>query len=454
MAVNNKNKESAAPESADAGNLITRLKTLPRPWLIAPIIVLLLIGGVAGYQSYKHHQRQNQFTANHTNGPIPSNGPAPTIGHSSHQIVQASNLPACKGTELFKVPIADPGSYDYIDPLGHVSSYNGNTQHVFPVDHMYFSLRHTVPGNLNAPSVAVPIVAPADVQVWQVLDTSFEKDGQVSGHDYAVGLAPCADVEIILGHVNVLNPAIQDAITHPNFKNCGDPYATSGAGSPTYRTCTYSLALMLKSGDSVGSAGGPGVTTSAFDYGVYDERIQPLPFVAAKYFTAQNLHAVCGLQYYADGPAKTSLLRTVKNTQKAANGLPDCGTNMWDKPGSARGTWVLPDTPTNGSVPDAQGLSVIPLNNDPSQGVIDWGGTIAPADQIHFPIAASGLINRDTADVKADGQVYCFQDTAGGIAYARSVELQLVDEHTLKAAYLKGTCPSRAVLSNPTTYVR
>jgi hypothetical protein len=86
--------------------------------------------------------------------------------------------------------------------------------------------------------------------------------------------------------------------------------------------------------------------------------------------------------------------------------------------------------------------------------LIDWGGTIAPADRIQFPIISNGLINHDPADVKADGKVYCFQDLSFGSAQAKSVKLQLIDNRNLKAEYLKGVCPSLPTFSNPTTYNR
>lgn len=373
---------------------------------------------------------------------------------NGNEVLYAENLPSCQGTELFNSPPAVDGTYNNISPLGHTSSYNGNTGHVFPVDHMSFDLKHLTPGDRMTSSLPAILLAPGDIEIYKVSHTTYEKDGKVTGNDYAIFYAPCREVTGYFGHVTSISSKIQMAVDQTDKKNCQTPFTTGGGGSLTFKQCNYSLLLNLKNGEQIGTAGGPDVMTKAFDYGVYDQRIQPLPFINPKYWTPMNLHAVCGLYYYPNGPVKNSLLRKIDNTKKDPKGFPDCGTNMWDKKDTIQGNWVLPNTPTGYRVPDPEGLAVVHLYNDPNQGLIDWGGTIAPADRIQFPFTSSGLINREPGDIKADGQVYCFQDLSFGSANARSIKLQLVDSNTLKAEYHNGVCPSSPALSHPTTYVR
>ncbi len=375
---------------------------------------------------------------------------APTEGTGGN-ILYAENLPSCQGTELFNAPLAVDGTYDNISPLGQTS----RPGHVFPVDHMYFNLKRAVLGDYRSPSLPATILSPGDIEVFQINTITYEKDGKDIGSDYHIWFAPCREVTAYLGHVTSLNSKIQNSIDHADQKSCGVPYSTGSPPNTVLKPCSYSLLLNLKSGEEIGTSGGSSVMTflAAFDLGVYDQRIPALPFINQRYWTPHNLHAVCGLHYYPDGPVKTGLLNKINNVKKDANGFPDCGTNMWDRAGTIQGNWVLPNTP-RGRVPDMQGLAAVHLNTDPSYGLIDWGGTIAPADRIQFNITGSGLINRDPTDVKADGLVYCFQDTTSGDAYTRSVELQLIDDNTLKAEYKNGVCPSSPSFQKPTTYFR
>ncbi len=375
---------------------------------------------------------------------------APTEGVGGN-ILYAENLPSCQGTDLFNSPLAIEGTYDSISPLGQTSSPG----HTFPVDHLYFNLKRTTQGDYSSPSLPATILSPGDIEIFQINTIMYEKDGKDIGSDYHIWFAPCREVTAYLGHVTSLNSKIKNAIDHADQKSCGTPYSTGSPPNTMLKPCSYSLLLHLKSGEEIGTSGGPSVMTflAAFDLGVYDQRIPALPFINQRYWTPHNLHAVCGVHYYPDGPVKASLLSKINNVKKETSGFPGCGTNMWDKIGSAQGNWVLPDTPV-GRVPDMQGLAAIHLNTDPSQGLIDWGGAIAPADRIQFTIVSNGVVNRDPADIKVDGSVYCFEDTNHRSANARSVMLQLVDNNTLKAEYLNSACPSFLAFSNPTTYSR
>ena len=421
---------------------------------IALVLILITIAAINIYFIKSHPggvgipQRALTITGTKPGLDI-KNWNAPT----GQEILYAQNLPSCQGTELFSSPPAVDGSYNNISPLGHTSSYNGNTGHVFPVDHMSFDLKHATPFDRMTPSLPAILLAPADVEVYQITHTTYERNSQVTGNDYSVSFAPCKEVTLYFGHVTSISPKLQNAVDHADQKKCQAPFTTGGGGSLTFKQCNYSLLLNLKSGEQIGTAGGPDVMTKAFDFGVYDQRIQPLPFINPKYWTPQNLHAVCGLYYYPSGALKTSLLNKINNTKKDANGNPDCGTNMWDKAGTIQGNWILPNTPT-GKVPDPQGFSIARLYYNPSQGLIDWGGTIAPAGTVQFSITNSGVINRDPADVKADGLVYCFQDMLFGLTYSHSVILQLIDDSTLKIQYINGVCPSSLTFSNPATYSR
>lgn len=369
-----------------------------------------------------------------------------------NMVLLAENLPPCNGNSLFTAPIAADDTFDSITPLGNISTYKGVTGHVFPVDHMYVGFKHTTPGDLKSPSLPATILAPADMEIFKIEHTTYEQNGQKVGEDYTIHMASCREVTVNLGHINHLSQTIQNAIDGQDKKYCKKPFTTGGTGSPVFNSCSYSLLLNVKAGDGIATAGGPGVTnTSSFDYGVYDMRIRPLSFIG-NYWNPMNLHAVCGLYYYADGDVKTSLLKKLNNTKKDANGLPDCGTNMWDKPSTAQGNWVLPDT-RRGNVPDDRGMAAVHRNTDSdTSGVLTWGGTIATADKLSFKFRPSGQINRDPGSITADGQIYCFEDTSFNLA--KSIKMQLVDDLTLKVEYADTVCPPQLTFRNPTVYNR
>lgn len=414
------------------------------------IIIVLAVVGLVSWRIYKKQHGYNpqyQTAGNHS----VSNSGGSNIAWNSPQIgevTEALNLPSCRGTNLFSAPVADLSAVNYIDPLGHNSSYNGNAGHVIPVDHMYFNFKHTDPSNFNSATIPVNVFSPGNLEIFQIRSVTYLKNNVVTGHDYTLYMAPCKEVTVYLGHIDTISQTIQNAVDQATGSNkyCQPDNTMDGT---VFRSCTYSTLLNIKAGDQIGAAGGSGIATEAFDFGVYDMRIKPLPFINQKYWTSQNMHTVCGLSYYADGSVKTSQFEKVKNT-KLTNGLPDCGSNMWDKAGTLSGNWVLPNTPT-GPVPDQQSIVFIPLNTDPSQVDVDWGGTIAPADRITAPMTYSGTTNRDPSQVTADGQIYCY---SGGSNDNGRVIAQLVNNTTIKVEHQSGGCTSSRAFSSPTTYVR
>ena len=418
---------------------------------IIVIAAVLAVAGFAGWQVYKkqrgYHplqQTAGNYSANASNA-ANSNWNSPQIG----EVTEALSMPSCQGTNLFSSPVVDPATIGYIDPLGHTSSYNGNAGHVIPVDHMYFNFRHTDPNDFTSPTLPTTVLSPGNLEIFQVKSVTYINNSTkaVTGHDYTLYMAPCKEVTVYLGHIDTISQTIQSAVDQAtgDKKYCQPDNVMDGT---IFRSCTYAMLLNVKAGDQIGAAGGSGISTMAFDFGVYDMRIKSLPFIDQKYWTTQNLHTVCGLNYYPNGAVKTAQFQKVKNT-KLANGLPDCGTNMWDKAGTIQGNWVLPGTPT-GPVPDQPGLAIVPYNNDPSQGDLDWGGTIAPADRILFKMVSSGIINRDPSQVTPDGKIYCYDSST----YNGRIVLQLADTNTLKIERQRGSCPASPSFTNPTTYVR
>ncbi|MCL5784335.1 MAG: hypothetical protein M1142_03205 [Patescibacteria group bacterium] len=409
-------------------------------------VVVLVIAAFAGLQLMKRHfeSLRQSYTQNNRNN-----------NSSDNQFSNPNgDLAACQGTDLFSVSPAVDGTYDYINPLGQTSSNNGNAAHVFPTDHIYFTFRHMQPGNLQSPALPAKVVAPADGEIFGIADVSY-KSGSISYHNYRIEFAPCSGVDVRLDHITTLSPNLQSAMEKAD-KSCQDSYTTGGPNSPTYTPCDYKLNLKVKAGDSIGTSGSPDAPDlGSFDFDVYDRRQDPLPFIDSKYVTNDEQHAVCAISYYPEGPVKTALFNNLKTTKVDQKGRKDCGTNMWDKLGTIQGNWIIPGTPVGQmSGGGINALAIIHYNLDPSLGSIDWGGVIAPADHIIFPIQTSGITDRDPAELTADGKIYCYSGkTLNGASH--TLYIQLMDSNTLKIEHHSGTsCPVSPSFSNPTTYVR
>lgn len=411
-------------------------KAFTHPLLLLFLVVVIAAIGFAGWRVY---QNQHQH-----------NSPINNSGISSAKNPTSSGLVACNGTTVFSVAPATAGTYDYITPLGQTSSYNGNAGHVFPVDHMYIYLKHTNPNDFKSPTIATAVYAPADITINRVTGVD-PSSGQI-GEGWRVEFTPCNGVNALFDHLDSLNTTIKNAVASATKGSCQSTTVTPGGTA--FQSCQYNVNVTVKAGDQIGTSGGSGTTNEAFDFGVYDSRIKQLAFVDSKYWTPNNLHAVCGLSYYPNGSVKTALYNSLRTTKINANGLKDCGTNMWDKADTIQGNWVLPGTPT-GPIPDNQnGLSISHDASDPSKANIDWGGTIAQADRIDAMITSGGTHNVDPALVTADGKVYCYDDLSQGAAYAKSVYIQLANSNTLKIQYHAGVCPASSSLTSPTTYIR
>lgn len=420
---------------------------------IVLVVVVLAAIGLVGWRVYENlhqhpgptvnqyqptiiHHQQFSPTVDQQSTPSVDNGQQGSLSN----YVGPEDLASCSGNDLLTSSLADPSMYTSITPLGNTSSYNGNAGHVMPVNHLY--LNHAGPPTHanGSPIEPIPLTAPGNIEIFQVTVTDHINSAGVNQlRDNKLYFATCKEVSFWVDHVTDLNPVIAQALTTQSQQSC----QSITMDKLTYKSCTYNTDIKLKPSAPLGKGGA--------DFGAVDYRTQAQAFLRPS--AQQYLHTVCGLDYFTE-PFKTQMYKKLKNTKIDTNGLPDCGTDMWDKPGTIQGLWFLPHAPKSGGGLDPYALAITPLNTDPSQGNIDWGGTIAPADRINYKILSSGLDNRNPSAVSTDGHVYCFDDVSQGYAYAKSVFIQLTDANTLKIQYHAGVCPAKPSLSNPTTYNR
>lgn len=371
-----------------------------------------------------------------------------------------NDLPSCNGNAVLTQSPAEINTFAFIVPLGNISSSNGVASHVVPTDHMYFQ---NPPSNTPIVSEAqaitvsetIPVYAPANIKIVEVdAKTYIDSVHNITSNDYSIYFSPCKDVVFYFHHITNINPTILRALDQntSSQNQCG----STVMDNMTFKACNYfNMNVKLLAGEKIGSG--------AFDFGMYDYRQKPAAFIDQP--KATTLYAACPLDYFIE-PIKTQLYKKVTNAKSNVQGLPDCGTNMQDIPNTIQGNWYLPNTldQNQGGAQNANELSIIHLNIDPSKGVIAWGGSIASPNQLRFQPSSNGIVNREPSQVMIDKQVYCYQGSLGQSdpqhAYQfpnqliAHILLQLTDEKTLKAEYGQGACPSSPTFLNPTTYVR
>ncbi|MDE2026402.1 MAG: hypothetical protein KGJ07_07960, partial [Patescibacteria group bacterium] len=362
-----------------------------------------------------------------------------------------ANLPDCTSNTLFDHLPTDTNAYTGIEALGHM-----NGQHVLPdqADHVYINM---IPG-VGSPSQLTTVYSPGNVTLLQVVKKSNYIGENQSTTDYLLEFSPCKSVIFTYDHIQNLNSDIMHAIS-------GQSSSCQQGG--VHANCTYpNLSVKLTSGEKIGTAGGPNSFEVAFDFGGADVRTKELAFIdtspsAQTGVTASSyLHAVCPLNYFS--PSLKSILYnklTMKNA--GVNGIPQCGTTMQDRAGTALGNWYH-----QGSTQSYQGLNIqgslafAHSNLDPTKGEISAGTDLLPSSdlgaQILFTPQNSGFINREPSQITSDGHVYCFDgpEGTGGNGNEGHVDIQLTNASILLIHYGSGACTANPTLTNPLTYIR
>lgn len=361
-----------------------------------------------------------------------------------------SSLAACQSgnNSLFDASPLSAGDLSYVDPMGHMSG-----THVLPdqADHIYFYMRDAT--QLN------PVYAPGNVTLIGVVAVKHfdPADPSSAAYDYELDFSPCRDVLFWFQHISHVSDPIAAALAATPSPRC----QTTSQGNEGTEDCYYpQLNLALSSGEQVGAAGGPGARVLAFDFGAVDSRAAEHVFVdpgiESGTMGQSFLRSVCPLDYYA-ASLRAALAAQLRNAHPGANGVPACGTTAQDKAGTLQGNWYKQGAYT----PGAQGpfdfldaLAIVHSGNDPTQGELSAGGTLAGNDsgaQITFPAESSGVVDREPSQIAPGATVYCYQDSSGLNIH---FDVQLVDAKTLQVDRQPGACPGTPTLTSPATYVR
>lgn len=322
-------------------------------------------------------------------------------------------LASCGSTALLTVSPMAIESIRELSPLGNLNPPG----HTLPTDHVYF-----YPPAGAGGTALVPVVAPGDITVFEVVRQVRSGGSRPSLTDYAMSFAPCADVSMYFGHVSSLQPEIESQVGA--FGGCST-YGTSGF---TFERCVKSVNIRLTAGAPIGTAGGP--EEGALDLGGYDQRMAPLAFAnpSRSYGNGspfgQN-HTICPIDYFST--AVRDLLRAKfsgRGTRRTVEPL--CGQVMQDVANTAQGRWYFNNTEQE----DAH-LALVHDNVVPGLGAFSVGTSIAslPSNVYFFIPATTGRVNLDFSRVTADGQIYCYQPNS---VQGRHILVQLTGATTLR----------------------
>lgn len=444
------NEKDVKPQS----NITPNISKNPNNWFLLLgiiMVIVIFIGGIVTLTLQKiknqnYNQRQNQYMNNTSANNQGSNN----FGYGSNKDFaiagdggdsSAKDLPACTTNAIFDhLPTSD------VDNIGGMGlTY---AEHILPVqdDHIYL--------NAARNNSDVIVYSPGNVTLVQVVVQKHTAGTDAGlGTDYAYFFSACKSIMFGFIHMHTLSDRIKQALTTVTPK-CGDQGTLAS-------NCVYQdLGLKLSSGEAIGTAWGNG---NALDFGGTDVRTPALGFINKQGFTGGMLgdsyfHTICPLDYFTSS-LKNQLYSKIIIKNAGANGIPACGLLMQDKAGTAQGNWYQPGI-SNTSQGDnlTKLLALAHYNLDPSQAVLSAGSKLLPSSsfgaQIIYQPRASGFINRDPADIKPDGHIYCIE---GQVTVSNSnghVDIQMPDTNTLNADYGQGSCVSTPMLSSSITYSR
>jgi hypothetical protein len=348
---------------------------------------------------------------------------------------------------LFDVLPIDPLDFLAFRPLGFLSP----PIHMFPAKHSAFSM--TLPGHAT---VAKPVRAPGKVWVVEIWEATFS----TGGRNYQLYVYPCTEVRVYFGHVASLSTKLLTEMQKaPPFCN------SFFDGTSTVTTCRHeNMSVPLESGELMGT----GPDSAGVDFGLIDFRRPPAAFVRLDHYDHFYPYYASPLDYFrAD---VRSLLAS--QTGHVFGTLPRIaepigGTYMQDVAATAQGNWFFPGTYHSNSTDLSPSLGLASDYVDPTQPIMAVGNSISGLGMglYSFDPDVDGFTNRAFQNVRADGNVYCYErfrqgQSTGGLPLGKPngvVLLSMPTSDTLMVELASGSscaAATRAFTAKATSFER
>lgn len=304
-------------------------------------------------------------------------------------------LPGCPDGPLYTVIPMGLGDFMAFRPLGFVSL----PSNAFPVKHSSFAI--AMPGERTAER---PVLFPGDVwvtEIWSYRSANFG--------GYQLYFQPCAQVRAYFFHLADIPARLKDAFeaAQPTCQDFADP-------SGVIVKCQVKLLLKVAAGEAAGVSGdGAGV-----DFGMADFRIQPEGLVNLEHYPSDYPYYVSPVEYYpADLRAQFASKLASWDGRVRRTAEPVVGSYRQDIAGTAQGNWFRPgkDMRSN-SLDMTSNLALVSDYVDPEQAILMLGTSLAevPLGIYSFVPTDSGRVNRRFRDVRADGEIYCYEKLNSG----------------------------------------
>jgi hypothetical protein len=309
-----------------------------------------------------------------------------------------SGLASCDTGAPLTVSPVPLGAIHEIAPLGSLFPPG----HTTPTGHIYFYFAPSGQANMTP----VPLVAPGDIVVTEVLQQTRSGGGLPAFVDYALTFFPCADLRLFLAHLTSLDAVLTARISSLEA-NCRPSYSTGGF---SYQQCVTSTTVAVGSGESLGTVSGPG--QGALDFGGADRRVTPLAFVNPSRSPGANEpfganRTICPVDYFTP-PVRDALRTLFGRGGERRNAPPVCGEVMQDVAGTAQGRWFR-----GSPAQDDLNLALVHDNVNPAIAAISVGTAVPslPSRVYRFVPASSGRLNSDFPLVTVGSGIHCYDAT-------------------------------------------
>lgn len=337
-----------------------------------------------------------------------------------------SHLPPCGDKkEFFTTLPLSLDTFTAIDPLGLLSP----TAHTFPAPHLYFRMARKT-----------PLYAPADMTIVGI-DLIQATNRPEFADDAAILFGLCSQFKAYFDHVVDLSPKLQKAFDEAAADRCDEYTLTYKNGPVDWKKCNKKVNLEVSVGELIGYAGG-GQAQAVLDLGAYDLRIKPKTYASPKrQFRNELPYNVCPLDYFSENLAKELKDRLGGmpdlGSSNAIVKSPTCGKVIQDISGTAKGSWFAPNIDTTRSAHEPPHLALVQGHIDQSLQAFSNGESTKNSGLdfgiYYFTPQNSGLVNRDFAEVKPDGNVYCYQTkNSYKNGELTTIIIQLTDPQNLK----------------------
>jgi len=372
---------------------------------------------------------------------------------------------------ILTAPLIEPKYISALTPLGNLNPPG----HTSPVDHIYFS---------TDSNEKIPVYAPADAWVTSIILVSFDTGRGFEPYWYVIQLTICDGLILDFANNQDISQSLKDEIATQKG-DCEYVPKKDGHDGPE-RQCSYSINLKVRAGEQIGYVQRKLKSNGEFEFPFEiwaADYNKPVPDnIDWSYYDndSRYAHIMCPFDLYTGNlkqqfydklggidqknnkDEKTGNQLEVVSTFKQRTIEPICGTVNQNLIGTAQGMWFgkgWKDRKDKNIPENSKQFSFLHWNIDPTYAEIGNAGEISggQSGQLQFIAKHYGTIDREPSEVKADGQIYCYnynvnqnwQESSGSKILA-----QLVDDNHLKLEYQPGDCSGSETFDKPYYYER